>query len=324
MTAPLAGAAAVTAARPFADLPDLPTMARARDRVPAPWTAGLAAALLLHGVLAGVLANGDLRVSASEAPEALVMIDLPAELARPPAETVASLAAPEMSGDAPDGTDAPIAPAPTVVAPAPPPETPASMAPESREPQTAPVGAAAAAIAEPAAEIAPTVDAVADAAPEPAVSTEVVPAAPARLPPPRPKPPPPSVEPVRRAAAERAKPARPAPERRSAVAAQHSEAASGAGRPDADALARYLASVRADILRQRLHLGAGDRGRLAVVRFRIAASGAIGGITVTRSSGSARLDAAAVDLVQRASPVPAIPRDLERSSLVTSLPVAVR
>lgn len=100
-----------------------------------------------------------------------------------------------------------------------------------------------------------------------------------------------------------------------------SQAASGAGAPDPNALARFLSSVRADIMRQRRTVSVDGRGKTAVVRFEITASGDLSAIGIARTSGDGRLDDAALALVRRASPVPAIPGGVGRSSIRTTLPI---
>ncbi|MFP4405629.1 energy transducer TonB, partial [Rhodosalinus sp.] len=51
----------------------------------------------------------------------------------------------------------------------------------------------------------------------------------------------------------------------------------------------------------------------AVVTFRIAPGGALAGVSIARSSGSTRLDRAALAMVQRAAPFPPPPRGAQRS-----------
>ncbi len=51
----------------------------------------------------------------------------------------------------------------------------------------------------------------------------------------------------------------------------------------------------------------------AVVAFSIAGSGGLSGVSLARSSGSAALDRAALQVVQRAAPVPAPPAGAPRS-----------
>ena len=51
------------------------------------------------------------------------------------------------------------------------------------------------------------------------------------------------------------------------------------------------------------------------------ASGSVTSARVARSSGSAELDKAALDMVRRASPVPAPPPEIARSRMNISVPV---
>ena len=51
----------------------------------------------------------------------------------------------------------------------------------------------------------------------------------------------------------------------------------------------------------------------AVVAFSIAGSGGLSGVSLARSSGSAALDRAAIQVVQRAAPFPAPPAGAQRS-----------
>ncbi|MFU0506127.1 energy transducer TonB family protein [Pseudaminobacter sp. NGMCC 1.201702] len=57
------------------------------------------------------------------------------------------------------------------------------------------------------------------------------------------------------------------------------------------------------------------------VSFTIDASGTVTGSRVVRSSGNADLDRAALDMVRRASPVPAPPKEIARSRMTLSVPV---
>ena len=50
----------------------------------------------------------------------------------------------------------------------------------------------------------------------------------------------------------------------------------------------------------------------ALVAFRVAPTGALAGVSLARSSGSARLDRAALTVVRRAAPFPAPPRGAQR------------
>lgn len=71
----------------------------------------------------------------------------------------------------------------------------------------------------------------------------------------------------------------------------------------------YYAQVRAHLQRHRaaVRTQAADM-RTAVVRFRVGADGAVSAVTLMRSSGDPDLDRAALDLLRRASPLPAPPQ----------------
>lgn len=62
----------------------------------------------------------------------------------------------------------------------------------------------------------------------------------------------------------------------------------------------------------------------AHVTFTVAANGGISGIKLSRSSGNAALDDAALAAVERAAPFPPIPEDAGRSSWTFTVPVAFR
>ncbi len=64
---------------------------------------------------------------------------------------------------------------------------------------------------------------------------------------------------------------------------------------------------------------AGGRAGRVVVRMRIDRSGVIRYYAIERSSGVAMLDAAAIDMVRRANPVPAVPVDYPAGSLIEFL-----
>lgn len=365
-------------AAPFAGLPALAEPAGG-GATSARWTAGLALALALHGAAGLPFLGRAPDAPAPEAPEAAVMIDLPAEFALPPLESVAAVAAPEIAAtDAPpveaavaDAVAAETAEASAVetaeiapeaadavaVAAAPPPDAAetadaTTVAPETTSSvavteatatapvETAPVAAAEDDIplpVEPAEAVPTEVTETAPAEPAPveaaaAETVEAVEPAPPVLPsrkPSPPRPPRPVAEARERPAPPRktAKPVRPKTETARAAAspapsraAVDGRAASGAGRPDPDAMARYLSSVRADIMRQRRSVRAAGRGKVAVVAFSIDASGALGGIALASSSGAPALDDAALAMVRRASPVPAMPAGFA-APLRTRLPV---
>jgi len=59
------------------------------------------------------------------------------------------------------------------------------------------------------------------------------------------------------------------------------------------------------------------------VGFTVGANGSVSGVRITRSSGSASLDKAALAVVRRAAPFPAIPPDAGRSSWAFAVPLGV-
>jgi protein TonB len=62
----------------------------------------------------------------------------------------------------------------------------------------------------------------------------------------------------------------------------------------------------------------------AVVRFTIGADGSIVGISLSRSSGSAILDQAAQETVNRVGRFPPIPGEVQKTSLTVQVPLAYR
>ncbi|WP_157775133.1 TonB family protein [Hartmannibacter diazotrophicus] len=291
----------------------------------APWGLAFMAVIALHAGVGAMLFDRTPPQDASPAPEAVVMIDLPPDLALPPAESVESIASmavaaerpqdvpAEMSSDVPPDmaavTDSPFEPPPAVEsidAPDMPPledTPPLDMPPE----ETAqPVEEVAIAEATP---VDPVEAVVSDVALAPALPTA------------RPKPPAPqqrtktaSTKPAK--VQKRAAPASPSP------AAIESRKASGSGQSDPNALKSYVAKVRARIMRQRRSV---DRdaatSRPTVVSFTVAASGQLSAVQISHSSGNADLDAAAVAMVRRAGSMPAFPDDLGQNALQLKLPV---
>ncbi|KAB0677214.1 energy transducer TonB family protein [Aureimonas leprariae] len=293
------------------------------------WGLSFAAVAAIQGALVvGYLAH-DTPPPANEAPEAAIMIDLPPELALPPAESVesvASSAAEEV--EAPEATEPPPPDAvetPAEDAPAeavedmpeidlselPPPEEVEALAEEAL-PETPAEELAAAAEPEAVEAVPPDEVVVSEVAPPPPPKPRAQP---------RPKPPAKPKPPVREARPARtAEPATPRRQQasRASVAGQR---ASGAGAPDKNALTRFMSGVRAAIMRQERSVSGQGGGRTATVSFTISASGALGGISVSKSSGDPALDAAAVAMVRRASPVGPIPAGVGRSSVQSRIPV---
>lgn len=86
------------------------------------------------------------------------------------------------------------------------------------------------------------------------------------------------------------------------------------------AVSNYPGKVRNKINRAKRRVSGGDRGSV-VVSFVVSSSGQASGIRVARSSGSAALDRAAVDSVQRAAPFSKIPEAAGRSSWSFNVPI---
>jgi protein TonB len=85
--------------------------------------------------------------------------------------------------------------------------------------------------------------------------------------------------------------------------------------------ARWQSRVNAHLNRHKRFPG-GERGEGTVsVRFTIDSLGRVLGASVSRSSGSAALDQAALDMVRRASPVPAPPPAIAKSHMSLNVPV---
>lgn len=348
------------------------------------WAIATLVAAGLHGAIAAVFLAEDPPEMATQAPEAAIMIDLPPELALPPAETVESVAsqpaaeAPptesEAMGEPTDAVETALAEqavpsediaeaqatAEAVDAEAETAETAEEMPEPSEVSETTAALEAPAEAAEEVSEAAPEEVAEADVAdaieatPTEAEVTEVEIAEPAEValpeevtvselappveaarivPTPRPQRRAVTAEkanapPVKRQTTAKATTRPQQPPRRAAPppaseASVAGQKASGAGRPDKNALSRFISSVRADIMRQRRSLTTSGRGKVAVVSFTIMGSGTLSGIRVSKSSGDPALDAAAVAMVSRASPVPAIPAAVGRSSVPASLPVRI-
>ena len=87
-------------------------------------------------------------------------------------------------------------------------------------------------------------------------------------------------------------------------------------------LSSYSAAVRARVARNKPG-GLGSVGT-AVVNFTVSRSGALGVARIARSSGNAKLDAAALAAVRGAAPFPAIPAASGKSQLAFSIPFSFR
>ncbi|MCM5559185.1 TonB family protein [Pleomorphomonas sp. JP5] len=264
------------------------------------WATAFAMVFGLHVIGALLLLNRTALDRAVEAPEAAIMIDLPPELALPPAESVESVA----SKDVPDvkPTETSLEAVDQVNLDEPPQGTVMDTPPDVSSSSDVPVETA---------QVEPL---------ETVVAEKVLPTV---LPPKKPRPPKkaqPSpaqtrtVPPAQAAVAKSSKPA--------SVASQETPKASGAGKPDADALKGYVAKIRARIMRQRRSLDmSAQRGLQAVISFTVASSGSISAISLSRSSGNRDFDAAALALVRRSGSMPAFPDGVASRTLKLSLPI---
>lgn len=90
------------------------------------------------------------------------------------------------------------------------------------------------------------------------------------------------------------------------------------------ATSNYKGKVAARLRRAKRYPRDASRQKLGgVVRvsFTISANGSVSGIRVTRSSGHQILDQAAIEMVQRASPMPRFPNDIREASMQLQVPV---
>ena len=97
-------------------------------------------------------------------------------------------------------------------------------------------------------------------------------------------------------------------------------AAPRAGTSSSMSAATWRGRLVAHLNRHKRHPGGGARGT-ASISFTINRSGAVTGVRLTRSSGNAALDRAAVALARRASPVPAPPSSVSGGSVTVNVPI---
>lgn len=92
------------------------------------------------------------------------------------------------------------------------------------------------------------------------------------------------------------------------------------------AVTNYPGKVRGKISRAVGRISRRDRAgaeRDVTVTFTVTASGALGGLSIARSSGSASLDQAALAAVRRAAPFPAIPEGAGRKTWQFTIPLGL-
>ena len=223
-----------------------------------------------------------------------------------------------------------LAPEPTIAALPEEPVAPASVSEPLVAPEPAPVPAPA-----PAPAPAPEPEPVSQPAPEPVPEPE-----PAPQPAAEPEPEFPSAVPIpypapRLALARTSTPTYPAPAAQrtptaAAKPAAQSAAASAPSRPAAAAgnsaaVDKYPGQILAELRRAlRYPAAAGRVTGEVLVDFTVSANGTASAIRISRSSGHAALDQAALDTVRRAAPFPAIPAGANRASWPFTVPLAFK
>ncbi len=86
----------------------------------------------------------------------------------------------------------------------------------------------------------------------------------------------------------------------------------------------YFARLSAHLNRRKTYPAEAKQARqqgVVVVRFRIGRDGRVLSADIKRGSGHPLLDAATLDLLHRVSPLPRIPRSIDRDELTLSLPI---
>lgn len=167
--------------------------------------------------------------------------------------------------------------------------------------------------------------------PEPVLATDK-PAPVTTLPPtpkPKPKPQPkpePSVEPVEPPPIETPAPVEHAPvPAHSAETPEPRPAPAAAAKPiSQDEMRRYLSSLMRQLNRHKTYPAALKQEKIegkVILKFTIDASGNLISAKVQESSGHDELDQAALNMLARAAPLPAIPDFMERDQLTLSIPV---
>ncbi len=90
------------------------------------------------------------------------------------------------------------------------------------------------------------------------------------------------------------------------------------------AKSNYIGQVLRRLRRAKRYPRAARRANItgaAVLRFVIARNGAVSGVTIVKSSGKDVLDKAVLDMVKRASPMPAFPEEMPNKSLTIKAPI---
>jgi protein TonB len=155
------------------------------------------------------------------------------------------------------------------------------------------------------------------------VQPEPVVAAPPKVEP-KPEPKPAKPQPVREVKQPTKKPPAPrttAPPKAERAGPETQSTATGASA--AAARANYASMLNAHLARFKQALSANDVGT-AYVQFTVSRNGRLTARGLSRSSGSAVIDRAALDLLQRAQPLPPFPPDMPESSKGFSVPIRYR
>jgi protein TonB len=149
------------------------------------------------------------------------------------------------------------------------------------------------------------------ATPTPAPAPMVVP------PKPEPEPPKPEPKPV-------AEPTPPTPPAMLQVAAAPVKAATPVIEGNKDDVRRYLAAIMRQLNRHKFYPAALKKAKTegkVVLQFTLNPAGEVTASRVQAGSGHAELDQAALQMLLRANPLPAIPAYMNRNSLTLSIPV---
>jgi len=292
------------------------------------WTVAALVVLAAHGII--VFAFQQLRTEpVSEGTDSALMIEL-APLAVSTPEAVEQEV---LSEEAPSETLTPVEPTETVAEtldPIEPVQPEDSVTPvQNDEPEPVETEQAEAVTPEEVTPEEATPEVVEPAEEAPEMANVVLPQTDIPLPTPRPERPRPAKEQPRQERPRRAEaPVRrtqePARTQTRRAAAPPASSASRASAPRVSP-ARWQSKVVAWLNRhKRYPRSARSRGEEGTVQvsFTINASGAVTGARIARSSGNSALDQAAIDMVRRASPVPAPPPQIARSSMSLSVPVS--
>jgi protein TonB len=93
---------------------------------------------------------------------------------------------------------------------------------------------------------------------------------------------------------------------------------------DAGELALYMSAIMRELRKHKVYPRELKKSRTqgtVVLRFTLDRDGRLLSSRVTQGSGSAELDRAALEMLERAEPLPAIPDSIDRSELVLAIPV---